>query len=338
MKRISITDIARELKVTPSTVSRALNGGPRIGEKTRQAVLDLAHEWGYRPNPLAKGLHNSKTYNIGLIIPEFTHHFFNQVLRGIESVAVEKDYHLVTCTSNNGYEKEKKSVQTLLDLRVDGFLISIGDDTEACDHFQEIIDYQVPLIFIDRICEDVEASYVITDDFQGAYQGTEHLITMGGRQIVYIKGPTHISTTFNRLMGYQEALKKWQIPYREELVIEGNTGESVDEALSVLLRSHSVDAVFAHSDYLAYEAVRTIQRAGYQIPSDILVMGYANEPISAYMTPRLSTVQQPAFDLGKTAATLLLQQMEGDATRNEVVTHYLPTSLIIRDSTSRRPR
>lgn len=165
-KRVSITDIARALHITPSTVSRALNGGPKISEKTRQAILELAEKWGYRPNPFAKSLLYNKTYNIGLIIPEFTHHFFSQVLRGIESITYEKDYHLIICTSDNHFHKEKKSVQALLDMRVDGLLAAIGNNSNSFDHFQEIVDVGVPFVLIDRTCEDIEASYVITNDFK----------------------------------------------------------------------------------------------------------------------------------------------------------------------------
>ena len=336
MKRISITDIARELDVTPSTVSRALNGDPRISDKTRDSVLELARERGYRPNPLAKGLISRKTYNIGLIIPEFTHHFFNQVLRGIESLAVAKGYHLVICTSDNDYVKEKKSVQTLLDLRVDGFLIALGNNTQNFDHFQDILSFEVPLVLIDRICEDIETSYVITNDFEGAFQATEHLISSGSRQIVYILGPTHISTTFNRFMGYQEALKKWKIPYREEYVVDGSNDQSLHEELSIILKSHPVDAVFAHNDYLAYEAITVIKQQGFQVPKDILLMGYANEPIATYMTPQLSTVQQPAFDMGKISADHLIQQLENELTKEELFTQCLSTSLVIRESTLKR--
>lgn len=333
MKRISITDIARELNVTPSTVSRALNGGPRISEKTRQSVLELAEKWGYRPNQLAKGLVSKKTYNIGLIIPEFTHHFFNQVLRGIESFAVAKGYHLVICTSDNEYEKEKKSVQTLLDLRVDGFLVALGNDTQNFDHFQTILSFEVPLVFIDRTCEDVETSYVITNDFEGAFQATEHLISSGSGQIVYIHGPTHISTTFNRLMGYREALKKWNIPYSEDFIVDGSNMKTLCEKLSKLLKSNRIDAVFAHNDYLAYEALSVIKQQGLQVPKDILLMGYANEPIAEYMTPPLSTVQQPAYDMGKKAARLLIQQLESGCINKELITQCIPTSLVIREST-----
>src|SRR5690606_15172165 len=336
MKRTSITDIARELDVTPSTVSRALNGDPRISDKTRDSVLELARERVYRPNPLAKGLISKKTYNIGLIIPEFTHHFFNQVLRGIESLAVAKGYHLVICTSDNDYEKEKKSVQTLLDLRVDGFLIALGNNTQNFDHFQDILSFEVPLVLIDRICEDIETSYVITNDFEGAFQATEHLISSGSRQIVYILGPTHISTTFNRFMGYQEALKKWKIPYCEEYVVDGSNAQNLHEELSKILKNHPVDAVFAHNDYLAYEASTVIKQQGVQVPEDILVMAYANEPIATYMTPQLSTVQQPAFEMGKISADHLIQQVEDELTKEELFTQCLSTSLVIRESTLKR--
>lgn len=333
MKRISIRDIARALHVTPSTVSRALKGEPRISEKTRQAVLELAEKWGYRPNPFAKSLLLNKTYTIGLIIPEFTHHFFNQVLRGIESVTYEKGYHLIICTSDNAYEKEKKSVQTLLDLRVDGLLAAIGNNSKTFDHFQEILDIEVPLVLVDRICEDVETSYVVTNDFEGAMQATEYLIGRGGRQIGYIKGPVRISTTFNRFMGYKEALKKWGIPFCESLVFDSDEPQNLRNQLIPLLKNKQIDAVFAHSDYLAYEAIDIVQSAGLQVPGDIAVMGYANEPIASFMSPKLSTVRQPAFDMGRVAASFLMQKLAGEIDNDKIMIESLSTELVIRAST-----
>ncbi len=333
MKRISITDIARALNVTPSTVSRALNGEPRISEKTRKAILALAEEWGYRPNPLAKSLLHHKTFTVGLIIPEFTHHFFNQVLSGIESITNVKGYHIIICTSDNAYDKEKKSVQTLLDMRVDGLLAAIGNNINTFDHFQEIVDIKVPLVLVDRICEDVETSYVVTNDFEGALQATEYLIQSGCRQIGYIKGPTHISTTFNRYMGYREALKKWQLPYQEEFVVESNEPQNLREKLTPLLKNRLLDAVFAHNDYIAYDVIDIIQEVGLTVPNDISVMGYANEPVASYMSPKLSTVKQPAFEMGSLAASILLQIVEGHIAPSQILSECLSTELVIRAST-----
>ena len=335
MKRISITDIARELDITPSTVSRALNGEPRISKKTRTSVLKLARQWGYWPDILAERFASRKTYNIGLIIPEFTHHFFHQVMRGIESFVVPKGYHLIICTSDNEYEKEKKSVQTLLDVGVDGFLVALGDNLQSYEHFQDIFSLEIPLVFIDRTYKDIEASYVSTSDIEGASQATEHLISVGCRQIVYIQGPTHISTAIDRFTGYQQALKKAQIPFQQKYVIDGSQAQELGKKLAAVLQRHPVDAVFAHNDNLAYEAMQFLQQQGRQVPRDILVMGYDNEPISRLVTPQLSTVQQPAFVMGQRSADLLIQQLESGYFNKDLLTQNIPTSLVLRESTSR---
>jgi len=333
-KRVSITDIAKALNVTPSTVSRALNGGPKISEKTRKKIIDLATELGYRPNPFAKSLLYNKTYNIGLVIPEFTHHFFNKVLNGIESVTYKRDYHLIICTSDNQYEKEKKSCQTLLDSRVDGMVATVANNSDSFEHYKDIIDAGVPLVLIDRICEDIETNYVITDDFEGARQAVEHLISTDCRQIVYIKGPESISTTFNRYMGYAEALKKHQIPLNEELVLSSD--DEMPARLRALIRVKKVDAVFAFSDYLAYDALQVIRAEGLGVPEDISVIGYADEPIATYLSPALSTVQQPAYDIGRVAASFLMDRLDKDAAaEQDFFTEYLPTQLILRESTKR---
>lgn len=332
-KRVSITDIARELQVTPSTVSRALNGGPKIGDKTRQAILELAEKWGYRPNPFAKSLLFNKTYNIGLIIPELTHHFFNQVLSGIESITYQNGYHLIICTSDNHFHKEKKSVQTLLDMRVDGLIAAIGNESNSFDHFQEIMDIGVPFVLIDRTCEDIEASYVITNDFEGAFQAVEYLIKTGCKKIIYIKGPANISTSFNRYMGYVESLKKHHIPLEEDMVIDSSDPYRMKDELISLLKENKADAVFAHNDYLAYEVMNIIKELGLRIPENISLMGYANEPVASYISPKLSTVRQPAFDMGEKAASFLIQKMESELHDENILTECLATELVIREST-----
>ncbi|MDF9797796.1 DNA-binding LacI/PurR family transcriptional regulator [Catalinimonas alkaloidigena] len=333
-KRVSITDIARALNVTPSTVSRALNGGHKISEKTRKKIIDLAAELGYRPNPFAKSLLYNKTYNIGLVIPEFTHHFFNKVLNGIESVTYERGYHLIICTSDNLYEKEKKSCQTLLDARVDGMVATVANNSQSFEHYKDIIDAGVPLVLIDRICEDIETNYVITDDFEGARQAVEHLISTDCRKIIYIKGPDSISTTFNRYMGYVEALKKHNIPLNEELVLASD--DDLPKKLRALLQEKKVDAIFAFSDYLAYDALKVIREEGLSVPEDISVIGYADEPIATYLSPALSTVQQPAFDIGRIGASFIMDRIDkGSSAEQDFFTEYLPTKLVLRASTKK---
>ncbi|SDL01746.1 LacI family transcriptional regulator [Catalinimonas alkaloidigena] len=338
-KRVSIIDIARELNVTPSTVSRALNGSSRIGEETRRAVMDLAEKWGYRPNPFAKSLLLNKTFNVGLIIPEFTHHFFNSVLSGIESVMSAKNYHLIICTSDDRYEKEKKSCQTLMDMRVDGILAAMGDSTQQFDHFHQVVENGVPLVFIDRFCEDLPASYVTTDDFNGAQQAVTHLLEIGCRRIAHLRGPANVSTSFNRYMGYQEALRRAEVPLEPAWVIDGFEPEVFGPRLKPLVEQGEIDAIFAFNDYLAYDALKLIEQWGKRVPDDLCLMGYADEPVAEYVTPSLSTVRQPAYQVGQQAARFLLSQMEAKEANTpateQVHTESLTTELVLRESTRR---
>ena len=329
-KRVSITDIAKALNVTPSTVSRALNNGGKVSEKKKQQILALAKELGYRPNPIARSLVENKTQTIGLIIPEFTHHFYSRVLAGIESVTSKAGYQLLICTSNEKKKQEIKSFQTLLDARVDGILATICKKNEEFDHLQEVLDSGTPLVLMDRICEEIETSYVISDDFEGAFQAVDFLLQTGCTQIIHIKGPKVLSTSFNRFMGYKEALKKHLIPLNEELVFEGNDPE-LAEKISACLKSNSVDGIFAYSDYLAFEAFKVIKNEGLSIPDQVSIVGYADEPISSYVTPQLSSVNQKPFEMGSIAAGLLLNQILDPETPLEFKS--LKTELVLRAST-----
>lgn len=330
---VRIVDIAKELNVTPSTVSRALNGGGKIGEKTRKAVLELAEKWGYRPNPLAKSLLKKETKTLGLIIPEFTHYFFSVVLAGIESVTYPKGYRLVICTSDGSYEKEKEACLTLTDARVDGLLMSLSVGTNDFEHILAVQDLGVPVVFFDRISEDIDAPYVITDDFDGAFKAVEHLILSGCKKIAHIKGPHTISTTFNRYMGYVEALKKHNLPIINEYILEDTKDKEANREalLNILEGSEGIDAIFAFSDYHAFDAMQVIKEKGLSIPEDISVIGYADEPLSSYVTPQMTTIKQPAFEMGQQAAKYLLTLLNDKGA--VLSASMLKTSLVLREST-----
>ena len=331
-KKVSITDLAKELNVTPSTVSRALNGLGNISTKRKEQIVNLAQKYGYRPNHIAKSMVSNKTFNIGLILPEFTHNYFNNILAGIEGITYQKGYQLLICTSDALREKEEKSCMTLLDARVDGILAAAGNSSDNLDHFTKIMDYGTPLVLLDRICEDLNTSYVITNDFDGAFEAVQYLINSGCRNIVHIKGPDYISTSFNRSLGYQQALKKNGLTYREELVIAGDSESFLDD-LNLVLDTFPIDAFFAFSDYNAYDVVKVLKQKGYKIPEDISVIGYADEPLAQYVSPQLSTVKQPAYEIGKRAAEILLKIIEENI--EFPMTEQLKTSLVHRETTKK---
>lgn len=330
MRKVTIVDIAHELDVSPSTVSRALNGIGRMNEETRHQILDLAKKWGYHPNPHAQRLKNVKTSTIGLIVPELTHHFYSRIIKGVDSVLDEIGYQQIICVSNEEYEKERTAAHTLLNARVDGLLVALSNETNDFDHLQELVNEEIPIVFLDRMCEDIDAPYVMTDDFEGARIATEFLLNNGGQKIAFLKGPENISTSFSRLMGYKEALKNRSISYDEKLVVLSVPGNSAETQLIELLEHHNIDGVFAHSDYYAFKAMEIMLKNGFKIPEDVQVIGYADEPLASYTTPKITTIKQPAFEIGRVGMELLLQEIES-GTKGEP--KILDTKLVIRDST-----
>lgn len=328
-KRISITDIASALHVTPSTVSRALNDGGKVSEKKRLEILALAKELGYRPNPIAKSLQENKTHTIGLIIPEFTHHFYSRMLAGIESVTSKAGYQLLICTSNENQTQEIKSTLTLLDARVDGILATISKMNDKFEHLQEVLDSGTPLVLVDRFSEEIETPYVISDDFKGAFSAVDYLCQIGCKNILHIKGPDNLSTTFNRFMGYKEALRKHDIEVKEELVLEISDTNLV-EKIRFCLTKHQVDGAFTYSDYLAFEIYKVASELKIQIPEQLSVIGYADEPISTYINPTLSTVNQQPFEMGAFGANYLLNKINNPEIGLEI--KNLEARLVIRES------
>ncbi len=330
MKNVTIIDIAKALELSPSTVSRALNNRGRMSSTTRRRVLELAKEWGYRPNPHALSLLHRQTWSIGLIVPELTHHFYSKVISGIDRILEPAGYQQLISTSREEYEKEKRAVDTFLNARVDGLLIAMASGTTKYGHIQKILDWEVPLVLLDRMCEDVIAPYVITDDFEGAKSATEYLIGTGCKNILFLKGPENISTTFSRYMGFQEALKIHGIPLKQNRVVSANRQKNLGMELKALLKAEKVDAIFGHSDYHAFYAMKAAVEMGFKVPEDISIMGYADEPVAAYASPAISTVRQPARQMGSAGVEMLLHQIETGRKSDPVV---LKTELVIREST-----
>jgi len=329
MPKVTIVDIANELDVSPSTVSRALNGIGRMNEETRKKILDLAKRWDYHPNPHAQRLKNTRTSTIGVIVPELTHHFYSRIIKGVDHVLDEIGYQQIICVSNEEYEKERKAAGALLNARVDGLLIAMSDETREFDHIQELIDAEIPVVFLDRTCEDISVPYVMTDDFEGAKMATQYLIDIGSKKVAFLKGPEMISTTFSRLMGYKEALKKKQIKVEEHLIIDHGNDELLQRSLSKLIIDQKIDGLLAHSDYHAFKAIEIIQQLGFQVPNDICVVGYADEPLASYTTPKITTVKQPAFEIGRVGMQMLIREIESGAKGEPKI---LETQLVIRES------
>lgn len=334
--RPRIKDLAEELGLSVSTISRALASDKRISEQVRNDVMALAKRWGYTRNPFAFNLHQSSSNHIGLILPEFTHHFFSLVLKGADKVINEKGYNLIVNTHNDDIKKELKAANALNSMLVEGLIVSYAsnnDENEGFQCYKDFILSGVPVVFFDRLCEDIKASYVITDDFNGAISAMDHLIKTGCRNIAYFGGPTDLSTNFNRETGYREGLRKNGMAVEQALCIpwESDT-EKWKATIFSFLHSHAVDGIFCFSDYIAYDAIGVLQELNKKIPDEVSVIGFAGEPVSLFSRPKITTVLQPAELIGKRAAEILLWHLENPDSE-EVFNEILPTQLMLRDST-----
>lgn len=335
--QVTIKDIARTLGISPSTVSRALKDHPDISPETKQQVQNFAKSVNYRPNALALGLRKSKTNTIGVIIPEIVHHFFSSVISGIDNVAYGRGYNVMICQTNENSQREITDVQALIDNRVDGILVSMSKNTFSFDHFQNIIDNGIPLVFFDRVCESIESHRVIADDFQGARIAVRHLIEKGCRRILHLSGPQHLLISKNRKDGYVMALKENDIEYDESLVLYCDSRESVianeDKILGI---ASDIDGIFTVNDSTAIAAMQLLQRNGYKIPQDIAVVGFGDGPNASIASPTLSTVEQKGFEIGQEAMTMLARQIEGGIVEVDFETRIFTPVLHPRESTDRR--
>lgn len=332
--QVTIKDIAKKLNISPSTVSRALRDHPDISTQTKKRVNSLAEELDYQPDSIAQSLKKRRTNLIGVIVPEIKHNFFSAAISGIEEVAYRAGYAIIVSQSNESYDRECVNVRALISNRVAGLLISISQTTEISDHFKLLERQGIPFVFFDRVCEDIEASKVVVDDFHGAFKAVEHLINSGYKRIAHIAGPKHLSISQCRLNGYLSALNKYKIQYNENYVVHGglNEEDGIKGFQKLLKLDKLPDALFAVNDPVAIGAFEKIKEHGLKIPGDIALVGFSNNPITALIEPPLTTVSQPAYEVGKRAAKLLMEQIksgENFIPRKEV----LRTELIIRDST-----
>jgi LacI family transcriptional regulator len=333
--QVTIKDIARELEISPSTVSKALNDHPDISQATKKAVRELVIKWNYKPDPIALSLLSGKSKIIGVIVPEIVHYFFSTVISGIEDFAYGSGYHVMFCQSNETYLREVKAVQTLLSSRVDGILISIAKLTRDFEHFRNIIDNKVPLVFFDRICDEIETDRVMVDDEAGAYEAVKHLIKTGCRNIIHLSGPPDVNIGRNRKNGYIKALREFNLPVAEENIINCDTsGDAVKVVPRLLNRKEKPDGIFAVNDLTAAEAMKIVKQAGYRVPEDISIIGFTSGMISDLTDPSLTSVEQHGYIIGEEAVKLLIGRIERKI-ELPFQTKIIRTELVIKDSTRR---
>lgn len=336
MKRhqITIVDIAQKLNLSKSTVSRVLTGHPSVSEKTRKAVLELADQLDYQRNMLSISLLNKKSNTIGIIIPEFISSFFPQVIMGAQEVAAREGYNVIIGHSNETYETEVANTKLMLANQVDGLLISITKETRNFDHLKVFERKGIPIVFFNRVCEDMDVPKVVVDDYEGAFRAVEHLIKRKKKRIAHLAGPDTLSISVKRLRGYRDALKKYNIPIDEELIIPYDlTIAKVKIYVNHLLRlDNPPDAIFAINDPTAVEALQIVKKKGLRVPQDIAIVGFSNDVISGLIEPALTTVSQPVKEMGSTAAQLLVDQINRDISEWKSIIRVLKTELIVRKS------
>ena len=314
MKRTTIKDVARRLNVSISTVSRAFNDKYDIRKETRAEILRVANEMGYRPNPIARKLIQQKTFNVGVVVPEFVNSYFPEVIIGIQEVLYEQDYQVLVMQSNECYTTELQNVKTLEDSMVDGIIISLSREVHNNDYYLSLLEKGYPIVFFNRTDEAIPASKVVFDDYKWAYFATEHLIRQGYRKIFHLSGYRHLSLSQNRISGFRKAMDKFSVPYTADHIIETDfsleTGQAVMERL--LAEGNLPEAIFAANDHVAIGAMKAIKRAGLRIPEDIALVGFSESRMAEVVDPLLTSVQQPTHEMGRTAARLLLQQIAAD--------------------------
>lgn len=330
---ITIKDIAAELGISASTVSRALKDHPDISEETKKKVLEIASRDKYRPNPVALSLRSKKSNIIGVVIPQIVHHFFSSVISGIEKVANDNGYNVLISQSNESLQREIHNIQTLMHSRVDGILASKTKETVDFGHFEDIKNNEVPLVFFDRSIDSIDADGVVIDDESAAYNATEYLIKTGCTRIVHFKGPESLTISKKRLGGYIKALEANNIIIDEQLIIESDSFDLGFESINNLINEGVIfDGVFAVNDLTALGAVSALKKHNVSIPEQVSVIGFTNGIISKMSDPPLTTIEQNGFLMGCKAADLLLDRIK-NGNKPPFKTEIIPTELIIRGTT-----
>ncbi len=331
--QITIKDIARALNISPSTVSRALKNHPDISQDTKDLVNKYAKDFNYKPNTLALSLRMSKNNTIGVIIPEIVHYFFSSILSGIEQVANAEGYNVIICQSDENYEKEVRNTKALVATRVSGVLASLAKHTTNYDHFQDIIDSDIPLVFFDRICIGLNTDRVVVDDYAGAFAAVEYLIQTGCKRIAFYSSPFHLEISKNRKNGYMDALRKYNLPVDETLIRVCDTREeAIIITPEILDRPNRPDGFFAINDHCAAGILYATKLAKLKVPKDVAIMGFSDGELAKACDPMLSTVEQHGFEIGKHAAKLLIDKINGE-TQGQYSNKIVKTNLIIRGTT-----
>ena len=335
--QVTIKDLARHLNISVATVSRAMRDMPEIKAETRDAVLKLAKEWDYQPNLLATNLVKSRTKTIGVIVPDLAYHFFASVIKGIEEEAIDRGYSLLLTQTSELYERELTNVQNLSRGQVEGFIVSISQETTDFEHLKRLQRKGIPLVFFDRDVDEIDVPKVMVDNVGAAYEATLHLIKNGSKRIAFLAGPSNVTVSNLRQSGYEKALLDSGLELDETLVVHGNYNlqQAIELTDGLFQMQNSPDGLVVVSDRLALGAIAALRRKNIKIPEDVAIVSFNDEPICTIVTPSLTSVAQPTFEMGKMAVTLLINQIENPDSLGKPEVRVFKTELKIRESSLR---
>jgi LacI family transcriptional regulator len=334
----TIKDIAKRLKISVSTVSRALRGSKDISDETRRLVLAVAEELHYSPNPIAISLRDKKTKVIGVIVQEIANNYCSAVIAGIEDIAFKMGYNVLISQSHEKIDIEVLNTRLLASRRIDGLLITISNETRNIDHLNEMIEKGIPVVMFDRISDELQTHKVVVDDYKGAFDATSHLIEQGYKKIAHLTISKHLPITQNRLNGYLDALKAHKLTAKKEWIVycdfcEENMKNEIRKLVEGKTRPN---AIFSSVERLTMVTVKVLKQMNLRVPEDVALAGFADNPLSRYLNPSLTSVCQPTFSIGQNATELLIELIESKKAEEKYTTLKLKTTLDIQESSLRK--
>ena len=336
-KKTTIKDIANVLNISAAAVSKALHNDSRISEKTKKAVRQVAENLNYQPNHLASALRNGKSKLVGVIVPRTNSNFFSSVIQNIEEILNKEGYNIIITQSNESYKKECASIDTLLFTQVDGIIASMANETVNLDHFEKVKAKGIPLIMFDRGENDLNVDYVGIDDYYSSHLIVNHLVEQGCKRIAHIGGYKHTRIFNNRIRGYVDALQMQNLPLDKELLLESNLTieDGRDKMLQLLALNNRPDAVYVAGDYAALGALQVLNESKINIPHEIALVGFGNEPFTGMVTPTISSIHQFSEEIGKKAAETFLSYVDKETIKQTLNKIILNAELIVRESSKR---
>jgi LacI family transcriptional regulator len=333
MSEINIRELARELNLSIGTVSKALRNSHEISAKTKEKVYSLAKELNYTPNPYASSLRRKKSNTIGIVVPEIADSFFSHAIKGIEFIAQGKGYHVLVYLTEENFSREISILKDFKSGRVDGVLLSISSETSSNEHIQELNDKDIPLVLFDRAADEIPTTKITTDDFESSYKATQHLIKRGCKKIYYLSISKHLSINNKRIQGFLKALTDSKMDTDQKIIQCSNNNDDNNLILQKFFQTKEPDGIIASVEKLTTPVYLVCKELQINIPAALKIISFSNSEAAPILNPSLSTITQPAFEMGKQAATILFKAIEKKNYKMPNENIVLPSSLIIRNST-----